>query len=71
MQFDWLRSQLGEHAQSCIIERDGERYRFSVSQTLRPEEWQAMCNGVRISKDFFASAMDAKNECERWFQNGG
>lgn len=65
--FDWQKSQLNEHAQCCVVKHDKKRYTLVASETLRKGEFQAMCNAVRVTKEFFGSALEAKAECERWF----
>lgn len=65
--FDWRTSKLGENAQSCDMRHDGIRYWLAVSETLRAGEFQAICNGVRVCKTFYASAAEAKQCCEKWY----
>lgn len=68
MIFDWHRSNVGVNAQSVGIIHDEKHYLLTASPTIKPGEYQAMCNAVRVTKDLFGTITEAKTACEKWYR---
>ena len=69
MIFDWHTSQMG--GQSVIMQHDNNPYWLLASPVgikSYNQQFQALCNCVRISKDLYATLAEAKIACEEWYK---
>lgn len=68
MLFDW-QAGLGK-SQSITMHRNGKNYWLVASHvgiiTDQPQ-FQAMCDGVRVTKELFPTMVKAKLACEEWY----
>jgi len=69
MIFDWHTSQMG--GQSVIMQHDDNPYWLLASPVgikSYNQQFQALCNCVRISKELYATLAEAKIACEEWYK---
>lgn len=66
--FNWRKSTLARQAESCRLVDNGKHYWLVATTTIKDNEFQALANGVRVTKELFAYMADAREACERWYE---
>lgn len=65
--FNWRKSTLARQAESCRMVHEGKHYWLVATTTIKDNEFQALANGVRVTKELFSTIAQAREACEQWY----